>query len=591
MPFDGMVLAAIKNELNETLAGCRIERVYQPRRYEIHLILSRPKGKYRLVLSADPLAARVHLTETACENPAQPPVFCMVLRKHLEGGRIARFSQQGYDRVLTISVDTRDEIGRTSTKNLACEIMGKHSNIILYDPDTNIILDGIKRYSHAVSRHREVLPGLPYTPPPAQEKIDPLSISDEDFFKIILQENLDTPLRDIIQRRFDGLSPVMAREVIFRAGLDPGITPDTCGQYDLTSVYISLKDLYARAKKGDFTPTVIFSGKAVRDFTAFDLTHAGDCPRKTGTMNRVTDIFFSVKNLAAAVEQTRHSLLGTVRKELSRLKKKLSVQVSDIEAAGDAERFRIAGELITANIHRLNRGDTEVYLDNFYLENCPREKVTLDARLSPSENAQAFFRRYNKAKKTKETASLHAQKTREEIDYLSGVENCLEIASTMEDLEQIRQELIDQGYIKSPAAQKQRAKSEKQAVHPIPAKFVSSDGLTILAGKNNRQNDYLTMKLAHPDDIWLHTREIPGAHVIIKTEGNKVPPSTLEEAASLAALFSKAGRSSKVPVDYTARKFVSKPRGAKPGFVIYINQKTIIAEPDQSLPEKLARQD
>ena len=585
MPFDGLVLAAVKNELADNITGLRIEKIYQPAREEIHLILGGSGGKRRLLISADAGMARVHLTGQAAENPPAPPVFCMVLRKHLEGGRITGFFQPGYDRVLSISVDARDELGRAANRQLICEIMGRHSNIILYDPLGGTILDGIKRYTHAVSRHREVLPGRPYVPAPAQAKINPLTLNEEDFFQLMLQGSLGSRVSDLVQRYFDGLSPLMAREVVWRCGLDPeSTTLDTCGQVELTSVYLMLKELYSQAAEGVFSPTLVYRGKAPGDFAAFDLAHFGECRRETGGMNQLVDAYFSFKTRTGKLEGLRQSIMGLVRKESGRLEKKLAAQNADLDSAAGAGDLRLSGELVTANIHRLKKGDTEALLENFYTGDSQLVKITLDPRLSPAENAQGFFRQYAKAKKVLENASRHAENTKNEIDYLAGVENSADLAATPEELEQIRAELVDQGYLK-PAGPRKTGKKERDL--PLPSAFVSADGFTILAGKNNRQNDYLTMKLARPEDLWLHTREIPGSHVIIRTEGKKVPASTLQEAASLAALFSKAKDSSKVPVDYTLRRHVNKPKGTKPGFVIYTDFKTIITDPDPGLPERL----
>ncbi|MCL6611251.1 MAG: NFACT family protein [Peptococcaceae bacterium] len=589
MPFDGMVLAAVKNELAAALTGLRIEKIHQPAREEVHLVLGRPGVRYRLLLSADPGMARVHLTGRPAPNPPSPPVFCMVMRKHLEGGRISSFSQPGYDRTLTITVDARDELGRPSTRQIICEIMGRHSNIILYDPGSGTVLDGIKRYSHAVSRHREVLPGRPYVPAPAQGKINPLSLSEEEFFRLMMGNSLNNRVSDLVQKHFDGLSPLLAREIVWRAGLEPDTPLEVLGEYDLASVYRALKDLYSRAEKGEFRPTLVFDGGVPRDFAAFELNHLEGLRQAPGGMNETLDAYFTHRVLAGKMEGLRQSILSLVKKETARLEKKLSAQTADLESASGAEEYRLYGELVKANIHRLKKGDTEVWLENFFAEGCPPVKINLDSRLSPAENAQEFFRRYGKAKKILENAAIHAEATRSDLEYLAGVENSAELASTLEELDQIRAELADQGFLKpsgpGPAGQRNQDP-------PRPAVFVSSDGMIILAGRNNRQNDYLTMKVARPDDIWLHAREIPGSHVVIRTGGKKaVPPSTLEEAASLAALFSRARHSSKVPVDYTLRRHVIKPRGSKPGFVVYTDFKTIVTGPDPSLPERLSQRE
>lgn len=588
MPFDGLALAAVRQELAEILTGCRIEKIYQPAREEVHLVLSKPGGRYRLLLSADAGMARVHLTSGAGQNPPSPPVFCMVLRKYLEGGKIRGFSQPGYDRVLIISVDTGDNWSNPPEKQLICEIMGKHSNIILYNPETGVILDGVKRYSHAVSRHREVLPGRPYVPAPAQSKINPLSLTGEDFFTLMMQNKLDSKVSDLVQKQFDGLSPLLAREIVWRSGLDPDTVLDTCGEFDLTSVYLTLKKIYTLAAEGRFRPSLVYRNNLPLDFAAFELTHLPGDRQETGSMNRIVDSYYGRKVMAGQLQNLRHYILTHVRKDIARLEKRLAAQTADLRAAAGADGIRLKGDLVTANIHRLKKGDTRVCLDNFYAENSPPVEIELDPRLSPAENAQHFFRQYNKAKKVQENAARHVQNTREELEYLAGVEYAAESAGSPEDLEQIRSELAEQGYLK-PAGH--RPPRRKEPVRPRPAVYMSSDGMTVYVGKNNRQNDYLTMKMARQEDIWLHTREIPGSHVIIRTEGREAPPSTLEEAAKLAAFFSRARHSGKVPVDYTLRKFVSKPRGAKPGFVIYTGQKTIIVAPDPTLPEKLSRPD
>lgn len=586
MPFDGIVMSAITKELSAKLTGLRIEKIYQPAKDEIHLLLSKSGTKYRLMISTDPSMGRIHLTSNVPENPPSPPVFCMVLRKHLEGSRIASFSQAGYDRVLTISVETRDELGRPSLKQLICEIMGRHSNIILYDPDSGLILDGIKRYSHALSRHREVLPGRLYIPAPTQKKVNPLSLSDEEFFKLLMQNDLDSLVVKIIQQHFEGLSPLMAREIIFRAGLESTTTLNTCGEIDLVSLYTNMKDLYAQAEKGEFIPTIVFDGKKPIDFAAFNLTHFFNFSQKSASMNEIADSYFNYKTFSEKVDRSRQSLLNILKKEKTKLEKKLSAQTADLEVASNGESLKLSGELIIANIHRLSKGDHEVDLENFYEEGFPSVRIILNPQLTPAENAQSFFLQYTKSKKSLASTSIYAKVTRNEIDYLAGVENFVDLSSTPEELDQIRLELIDQGYLKPPG---QRTVKRKEQALPQPATFTSSNGFTILVGKNNRQNDYLTTKIARKEDIWLHTKNIPGAHVIIKTEDREVPSVTLEEAASLAALFSKAGHSHKVPVDYTLRKFVNKPKGSKPGFVIYNNQKTLISDPDENLPDRLTQ--
>jgi predicted ribosome quality control (RQC) complex YloA/Tae2 family protein len=584
MPFDGFVLAAVKKELSNTIIGFKIDKIHQPFKEEIHLILSKAGSKTRLLLSADSGMSRIHLTGQSPENPSSPPVFCMVMRKHLEGGRIKEICQLGYDRTLILKIDTRDELGRSSEKHIVCEIMGKHSNIILLDPSSGIILDGIKRYSHALSRYREVLPGQPYIPAPSQEKSNPLDLTEDDFINLIMNNNLNSKIWEIIQRKFEGLSPLLAKEIAWRSGLDIDTPLNLLGHYDLISVYRTLRDIFLLAEAGDFKPTIIYDNKIPKDFASFPIYHLQSFQQSGNEMNQVLENYYSQRLNILKKESLKHSIISLVKKEINRLNRKLAAQLDDLNSASNAKKYRHYGEIIKANIHKLKKGDSSVLLDDFFTEGCPKVKIRLDPQLTPVENAQKLFQKYNKAKKVLENATAQAEATRSELDYLSGVENSAEMADTLEELNQIKIEMIEQGYIKPAGSKRSNIKQQEK---PVPPVFISSDNFTILAGKNNRQNDYLTMKLAQPNDIWLHARGIPGSHVLIRTENKEVPASTIEQAASLAAYFSQARISTKVPVDYTLRKYVNKPKGAKPGFVIYKNFKTVIANPDPSIVEKL----
>ncbi|KJS17599.1 MAG: fibronectin-binding protein [Peptococcaceae bacterium BRH_c4b] len=586
MPYDGLVLAAVKNELTQLLTGGRIEKIYQPAREEIHMIIHRQQqGRLRLLLNASAGLARVHLTSGTRENPAAAPLFCMVLRKHLEGGRINSIDQQGLERILVITVDARDELGRPSSKKLVCEIMGRHSNIILLDSE-NTILDGIRRYTHAVSRHREVLPGRPYIAPPPQNKLNPLELDEEEFFRVLLSRPLNKNITDIIQKDFEGLSPLMAGEIVYRSGLSLNTPLELCGEYELRTVWLNLRKIMKDTGAGQFRPTLVLDPKKLPlEFAAFELTRFTGFETLPGGMNSLVDHYYCRKQEEEILEREKQSLLATVRKEMSRLGKKLALQLESIDEAGEREQFRIAGDLITANIYRINKGDREAVLEDFYQPECPAVAIALDPRLSPSENAQQYFKKYNKAKSTLAAARYQAGLSASELHYFSGVENAIIMAETTGETAQIRQELASQDYLKLPPPPRGKKSKERDIPHPLV--FVSSSGITILVGKNNRQNDHLTMKMARDDDIWLHTKDIPGSHVIIRASGQEPEETTLTEAASLAAYFSKARESGRVPVDYTLRKYVSKPGGAKPGYVIYTNQKTLFVDPRQDLAESL----
>lgn len=587
MPFDGLVLASVRGELEDKLAGGRIERIYQPGKMELVILVYKPGSRSRLLLSADPQNARAHLTAAAGENPATPPLFCMVLRKHLEGGRIAGFSQPRLERVLVIKIEARDELGFPAEKHLICEIMGKHSNIILYDPATETVIDGIKRYSHAVSRFREVLPGRPYLSPPAQGKLDPLTLGEGQFRRACLEAHLSDPLPHVLQKRFEGLSTITCREIVYRAGLSPDTLLDHCGDYEFRIIWEALHKVMEQAGRGVFEPCLAAGKKGeLLDFAALDLSHLGQINRH-GEMNELLDCFFTARNTLDKLSKEKNSVISLLNKEMAKLEKKLGLYSEDYDNTAGAEKHKLFGELLTANLYRLEKGFLEITLENYQEEDAPPVTIPLDTQRTPVENAQAYFKKYNKAKRTRQALTLLIKQAREELDYLEGIKAAVDYASDLNELNEIRQELVEQGYLKQPPPGRTKIKHKREKRVARPLSFVSTDGFQLFVGKNNKQNDFLTTKMARAEDIWLHAKDIPGAHVIIRTEGKEAPPATLMEAAGLAALFSKAGRSKSAPIDYTLKKHVHKPKGARPGMVIYEHQKTIMAAPDEELPERL----
>jgi len=591
MPFDGLVLAAVTRELKEKLVGGRIERVHQPSKDEIILLVHRPGFRGRLLLSANAKNARVHLTASAGENPATPPLFCMVLRKYLEGGRIIGFIQPELERVLIMKIESRDELGNPSPKHLICETMGKHSNIILVDPAANSIVDAVKRYSHSVSRYREVLPGRPYLSPPSQEKLNPFTADEEMFRLNCLKSPLDTPLPALLQKCLGGMSTVTCREIIFRANLSPDIILDQCGDYELRSLWRALQEFIRPAGEGFFEPCLTCGPKGeFQDFAAINLTHTG-LKRINGEMNFLLNLFFAEYTKNDRLKKEKNVLLSLLNKEINKLEKKLDLYEKGLDKSARAGKLKLYGELLTANIYRLEKGLTEVSLENYY-GNGPRVvTIPLDPHRLPAENAQSYFKQYLKAKNTRTALKTQIIRTREILDYVEGVKTALEQTAEMSGLEEIRQELIEQGFVKRPPQKSRAREKTKDKRKPVFLSFRSSDGFRLLAGKNNKQNDLLTLKLAQENDLWLHAKDIPGTHVVIRTEGKEVPPATLAEAASLAAYFSKARESKNVPVDYTKIKHVSKPKNARPGMVIYEQQKTIMGAPDEDLATRLIIED
>lgn len=588
MPFDGIVLSAVRQELKTKLAAGRIDKIYQPQPDLILMHIRQRTGNYKLLLSAHPIDARVHLTTTTYPNPSSPPLFCMVLRKHLEGGKISGILQKGLERQLTFCVEVLDETGQLKTKHLTIEIMGKHSNIILSDPETSLIIDGIKRFSHAVSRHREVLPGRIYTAPPDQHKEDPLLLAEEDFRQVLLAQDIGSKISKLIVSSFTGFGTVLAQEIIYRCGLEQNSTLDLLGEYELVRLWQEFKAIAETVKTGDYRPSVYYKHDAPFDYAAIQLTSYEDAVRQDfGSVSAAVDCYFSAKKAKDELQSAKSGLTRLLTKELDRNKKKQALQEETVNAAQTAEKYRLLGELITANIYRIKKGMDSVLVENFYDPEHGLVNIVLNPEYTPAQNAQVYFKKYNKARDGAKKNSQHLRQTRAEITYLESVLHSVEEAQSAAEIDDIKNELSSAGY---PAMQVNKAEKIAKTMPPKdqlkPLLFKSTSGLTILVGKNNKQNDLLT-RSAKGDDIWLHVKDLPGSHVIIKTEGSSVAESALLEAAYLAAYFSKGRYSGQVPVDWTLRKNVIKPSGAKPGQVIYEQHQTIYVTPEEEMVARL----
>ncbi|OIQ59464.1 hypothetical protein MOTE_11450 [Moorella thermoacetica] len=582
MAFDGLFLAAIRAELCG-LTGSRVDRVFQPEKETVILHLRKGRDTRKLLLCSLPDQARVHLTTAGFTNPPTPPLFCMVLRKHLEGGILTAVEQPGLERVLKLHFNTTDELGRQAPRLLLIEIMGKHSNIILLNQEGSII-DAARRYTHAVSRHREVLPGRPYVPPPVQDKADPRELDDEAFSRLLFEGYWDDPLERLLVNRLAGLGPETAREIIHRAGLPAGVTLEGCGAYEINRLYQALGEVLAAAGPAAWKPEVVLrpEGEPLA-FASFELHQYQGLPREhPATPGAACDYFYSLRRERQLLEGSRRSLEHVLEKELKRCRKKEGLQAATVAEAAGAEEFRLAGEIITANIYRIEKGQASLTAANFYDPGGEPVTIELDPSRTPAENAQWYFNRYNKAKHAARLAAAQLEQTRSEIAYLESIAQAVSMAATRDDLEEIRRELHQAGYLPE---EREKHKTGKKAAKPEahqpsrPLEFTSPDGFKILVGKNNRMNDWLTLKQAADGDLWLHAKDIPGSHVIIRTGGREVPATTLETAARLAARYSRAGQSSRVPVDYTLVKHVRKPPGARPGMVIYDHQRTVYVTP------------
>lgn len=578
MPFDGFVMSAIQQELNEKILLGKILKIYQPERHTVILKIRKGPDNFQLLISAHPVTGRVHLTSGTKDNPYQPPLFCMVMRKHLEGGRIIAIEQKELDRILFFSIEGYNEIGQLAKKTLVVEIMGKHSNIVLMDPEDNTILDGIKRYTHLVSRHREILPGREYIAPPDQMKVDPLIINEETFRNALLSLPLTTKVSKGIVNSFAGFSPLLAGEIVFRAQLPQNVIIDDLGDYELIRIWQAMNEILLPLKEKELQAHVVLNEGKPIDFSfvhllQFSQNQLVDFPH----MGEALDYFYSRQEKGDLFSARQRELIKIVKGEIERVEKKLALQEEKLQDTGHMEEYRLWGELITANMYKLSKGMDEAELDNFYQQG-NTVHVSLNSVFSPAENAQFYFKKYNKAKSSKVLIEAQMAKNQEELDYLNSVLTALEQSVDIKDLREIRSELVEASYLKEKTQPKHKVKIKEAASEPLS--FNSQDNYTILVGKNNKQNDLLTLKTAKKDDLWLHTKNIPGSHVIIRRKpGEEIPFTTIEEAAQLAAYHSKARASSQVPVDYTSVSQVKKPNGAKPGMVIYFEQKTLYVTP------------
>ncbi|MDQ0155958.1 Rqc2 family fibronectin-binding protein [Robertmurraya andreesenii] len=561
MSFDGLFTRAITQEFSSLLRGGRINKIHQPYKNEIVLVIRANGKNHKLLLSVHPSYARAQLTNEAYENPSEPPMFCMLLRKHLEGHIIEDIYQVGLDRILVFEVKGRNEIGDISSKQLIVEIMGRHSNIILVDKIKNTILDSIKHISFAVNTHRAIMPGQEYIAPPEQNKHNPLEVTEEDVLRS-LDFNAGKIDKQLVQQ-FAGLSPLFAGEIVFQAGLANRVT--------VPKTFVSMMD---KVRNHEYIPAItVKENKEV--FYLFPMEHLKGKSRVFSSSSELLERYYFGKADRDRVKQQANDLERFILNEKEKNIKKIKKLEATMKEAEKAERYQLFGELLTANIYAVKKGMKEIEVVNYYDEDGGTVVIPLNPQKSPSENAQKYFTRYQKAKTALIMAGEQLEKAKEEVAYFEGLIQQVETAST-KDIAEIREELIEGGYLRD-----RQIRSGKKVKNDKPSldKYTASDGTEILVGKNNKQNDYLTNKLAAKDEIWLHTKDIPGSHVVIRHSNPS--DETLLEAAKLAAYFSKARHSSSVPVDYTQIRHVKKPSGAKPGYVIYENQQTLYVTPDE----------
>ncbi len=585
MALDGLVIHSLAHELTTKLVGGKIDRVHQPENDELVLYIRNNKESFKLVLSSSASNPRVYIAnDYKKENPIKAPMFCMLFRKYIQGGIITEISQINFERIIKISVESFDELKEKTTKDIYIEIMGRHSNIILVQ--NSKIIDSIKRIPPSVSRVRQLLPNMTYELPPAQDKINPIKGTSIKSFINILRE-FDGPIYKGIYSKFLGISPSVAKEICHRANLNPNDNGNDKTRDELSVLYRIFSDLFTNIKKDEYNPCIVIDENVdkVIDFSCINLSYLdGNKFIKNDSISQIIEDYYKTKDFKERVHQRTADLRKSISIKLERLYHKQKKIEKELRDADNADEFKVKGELLTSYIYMIQKGMESVEVANFYDPNYSNIRIALNKNLTPSENAQKYFKKYNKLKTAKIELTSQIAICNEEIEYLEnimlGIENC----ENLEELNDIKDELIKLGYAKAPFRYK-----AKKDIDPTtkPNQFTSSDGFTILVGKNNKQNDYLTLRIADPEDLWMHTKNIPGSHVIIKCAGKEVPDNTLLEAATLAAYFSKARLSSQVPVDYTMKKHVKKPSGSKPGMVIYETNSTIYVTPTEELVVKL----
>ena len=578
MSLDGAFLHIVKNELSP-LIGSRVDKVYQPSREELVISLRTFRdGTKKLIFSANSMSARVNLTEAAFENPQQPPMLCMLMRKHLGGGRLTAIRQDGLERILYFDFECTNEIGDIVTNTLIAEIMGRHSNIILVRDGR--VVDSVKRVTDDISSVRRVLPNIEYETPPREDRLCLLDCSADDVLAAIegSPERLSKKLTAVLE----GVSPIFARECAYYAAKD---VDAVCAELS-DSARDRLRFILNKAKKAldgeaEFTVVSDLNGRK-KDFcfinieqysTAMLISHCDSA-------NALLDSFFAAAGKTERTKQRAHDLLKLLMNAYERVSRKIELQKKELSDCSEREVFRVCGDMINANIYRLEKGMTKCTLEDFYTGE-PKE-IALDSRLTPAQNAQKYYNEYRKLDTAEKMLTELIAKGQQELVYIDSVFDAVSRTESETDLAEIRRELREQGYLKGGVRPDEKVKKQSE-----PLKFRSSEGFDILVGRNNKQNDQLTLKTAKATDIWLHTKEIAGSHVIIRTEGKEASEQTIFEAAQLAAYHSKARESSQVPVDYTAVKFVKKPAGAKPGMVIFTNNRTLYVAPDEELVNSL----
>lgn len=584
MALDAVFLTALCDELQKTVVGAKIDKVQQPERDQLLLSIRSRQGNHKLLLSAGTGTARVHITAQKYEQPQEPPMFCMLMRKHLTSTVIESVSQPNRDRLLLFEIGGYDEMGDAVHKKLIVEMMGQASNIILVGED-NRIIDCLRRISSSDGIHRNLLPGMFYELPPAQKKPDFFSLSDGERNELWMQAVSGTADKWVTSM-FSGVSPLIARELAYRCYGEVSPVVDSL-TVDEKARFCDMMEVFAQSVAyKEFTPVMLTEEGRMKDFSFQPIKQYGGALQQTvlGGFSELLDEFYAARDKAESMRRKSKDLQKKIKTTRDRSERTLLARREELKKSADRDTFRQYGDIIMSNIWRLNKGDKVLEAENFYLDDCPELKIKLDPLKTPQQNAAKYYKDYNKAKTAQEHLGALIEKNETELEYLNSVLDMISRAESERDLADIRRELTDTGYLR-----KQKTNGKDRSKPQGPMRFLSTNGYEILVGRSNAQNDELTLKTARRSDIWLHTQKIHGSHVIIRAEDTVPDDETLYEAACLAAYYSQGRDGGKIPVDYCLAKYVKKPRGSMPGMVIYTDYKTVAADSSADILEKLKK--
>jgi len=570
MAFDGTTIHALVSELSQKLQGARIYKIAQTESDELYLTIKGPNVNQKLLISVNPSLPLIYLTEDSKNSPLSAPAFCMLLRKHLGNGRIISISQPSLERVIVFDIEHLNEMGDLCRKKLYIELMGKYSNIIFCD-ESDTIIDSIKRIPLSVSSIREVLPGRQYFIPDSLEKKNPLTTDKNEFIANVFSKSM--PLPRAILNTYTGISPIISEEIVFLAGLDAStFATEISSDYQL-HIYNIFKNFFEKISENAFAPVIYYKNGKPFEFSAIPLSSLKDLEQKTTeSISETLYEFYNTKNSISRMNSKSSELRRHIQSLIEKDAKKLSLWEAQLKDTAKADKYRLYGELLNTYGYNVTPGAKSITVLNYY--DNTEITIPLDNNFTVRENSVRYFNRYNKLKRTAAANEELRVKTTNELYYLESIINALDMASGEEDIQAIRDELSNAGYVK------RKNQKQKSQVKSKPLHYISSDGFEIFVGKNNIQNEEISFKIANGNDLWFHAKDVPGSHVIVKTNGNEIPDKTYEEAAAIAAFYSKNKTQSKVEVDYTERKNLKKPNASNPGFVIYHQNYSMVITPD-----------